>query len=247
MLLEAHPGSLSEIKHLRALFLQEANTQIRYNSVHDRGWSDTYILTIDRLAVGYGSLRAQDSDPRDTIFEYYIIPPYRGRASQLFKELILASHARYIECQSNVILLPSLIFDYSDHVSSNVILFSDHALTHLRAPEFVFRKRKEDDLLFEHRHEPEGNYVIEFQGEIIATGGFFLHYNFPFSDLYMEVKETFRRRGAGSYLIQEIKRECYLSGRIPAARCGRENPDSKATLLKAGLQVAGCMLLGNIK
>ena len=69
----------------------------------------------------------------------------------------------------------------------------------------------------------------------------------PFADLYMEVQEAYRRKGLGSLLIQELKRECYLTGRVPAARCNIENTASKSTLLKAGLKIAGFMLLGIAK
>ncbi len=81
----------------------------------------------------------------------------------------------------------------------------------------------------------------------MATGGFFLHYNMPFADLYMEVKEDCRKKGLGSFLIQELKKQCYLTGRVPAARTGMENVASKATLIKAGLKIAGFILLGELK
>jgi hypothetical protein len=48
-------------------------------------------------------------------------------------------------------------------------------------------------------------------------------------------------------LIQELKKQCYLTGRVPAARTGIENVPSKATLIKAGLKIAGFMLLGQVK
>jgi hypothetical protein len=51
----------------------------------------------------------------------------------------------------------------------------------------------------------------------------------------------------GSYIVQQVKRECYLAGRVPAARCNMENAASKATLLKAGLAIAGYMLIGEVK
>ena len=62
----------------------------------------------------------------------------------------------------------------------------------------------------------------------------------------MEVKEGHRGKGMGSYILQEIKKECYLAGRIPAARCNIKNAASKATLLKAGFKVCGYMLIGEI-
>jgi len=48
-------------------------------------------------------------------------------------------------------------------------------------------------------------------------------------------------------LLQEVKKECYLSGRVPAARCNIENKASMYTLLRAGLKVAGYMLTGRVK
>ncbi len=83
--------------------------------------------------------------------------------------------------------------------------------------------------------------------EFVAMGGFMLHYNRPFADLYMEVREDCRGRGFRSFLLQELKKECYLAGRVPAARCELQNTASRATLIKAGLKVCGFMLTGKIK
>ena len=105
----------------------------------------------------------------------------------------------------------------------------------------------DDDVIFEHKLEPEGDYVLERNKEVVATGGFLLHYNVPFADLYMEVRQDCRRQGLGSFLLQEVKKQCYLSGRVPAARCDIGNIASRATLQKAGLTVAGFLLLGTIK
>jgi GNAT superfamily N-acetyltransferase len=140
-----------------------------------------------------------------------------------------------------------MIFEFSKNIHSPVILFSDHASTNLVVPEVVFRKKLQGDVLFKHRHEPEGSHIIVTKEEVVATGGFMLHYNAPFADLFMEVKEDARKRGVGSYLIQELKRECYLAGRVPAARCNIENMASRAILLKAGMKIAGFMLIGTIR
>jgi GNAT superfamily N-acetyltransferase len=63
----------------------------------------------------------------------------------------------------------------------------------------------------------------------------------------MEVREDYRRKGFGSFLLQELKRECYLAGRVPAARCNINNAASKASLLKAGFKIAGFMVIAEIK
>ena len=60
----------------------------------------------------------------------------------------------------------------------------------------------------------------------------------------MEVREDFRGRGMGSFPLQEVKKACYLAGRVPAARCDIKNVASRSTLSKAGLRVSGFMLCG---
>jgi GNAT superfamily N-acetyltransferase len=246
MRLNAQLAGLSDILYLRRLFLQEANTQIRYNAVHERGSSDSYLLSADEKYVGYGSVRGQNLMERDTIFEFHVIPSFRHLASTFFQKVLELSKAKYLECQTNDLLLSSMVFEFGENIKSDVILFSDGGATQLSIPGAIFRKRKEGDSLFEHHHEPEGEYVLELDGEVKATGGFLTHYNMPFSDLYMEVKEEARKKGLGSYLIQEIKKESYLAGRIPAARCNIDNSASKSTLLKGGLKIAGYMLFATI-
>jgi hypothetical protein len=59
--------------------------------------------------------------------------------------------------------------------------------------------------------------------------------------------ENFRRKGLGCLIIQELKKACYLAGRVPAARTSIQNQASRATLIKAGMQVCGFMLKGDIK
>lgn len=247
MKFKAHKTNLQAILPLRHLFLQETNFQIRYNACHERGWTDSYLLAIDEVEVGYGSIKGQEIADRDTIFEFYVAPPFGKYSSLLFTELIAASGARFIECQSNDVLLTALLYEYAQNINADVVLFEDHAVTEHAIPGVVFRHRKENDTIFEHQVEPVGDYVLLLDREVAATGGFMLHYNMPFADLYMEVKENFRRKGLGSFISQELKKACYLSGRVPSARCNIQNTASRAALLKAGLRVCGFMLKGDVK
>lgn len=240
--------NLKEIIYLRSLFLQENNFQIRYNACHERGWTDSYVVTYNEEKIGYGSIKGKGNiKDRDTIFEFYIIPSFRNLSLAAFSELLNSSRATFIECQSNDLLLSSLLYQYGQNISSDVVLFENHMTSDIKMDKIVFRKRNETDIVFEHRAEPIGDYVLELNHEIVATGGFLLHYNMPFADLYMEVKEEYRRNGLGSFLIQELKRQCYLAGRVPAARTGTDNTASRATLIKAGCKIAGFMLLGKVK
>jgi hypothetical protein len=49
------------------------------------------------------------------------------------------------------------------------------------------------------------------------------------------------------FILQEVKKACYLAGRVPAARTGLDNVASGATLQKAGLRVSGFMLFGFVR
>ena len=244
---KATRGELKDIEPLRRLFLQENNFQIRYDACHQRGWTDSYILSLDDVTVGYGAVKGRKIKDRDTVFEFFVIKPFRNRSSDLFRELLSASGVRYIECQSNDLLLSSMLYEYAKAVTADVVLFEDHAVTQHTVPGVEVRLKRDNDRIFQHSAEPPGEYVAELDGEIVATGGFLLHYNTPFADLYMEVREDWRRRGFGSFLLQEVKKECYRAGRVPAARTGLRNMASRATLAKAGLRVCGFMLMGKVK
>jgi len=246
MTITVEKTDLARILPLRALFLQEASHQVRYNACHERGWSDSYLLAIDSLPVGYGSIKGREIPDRDTAFEYFVIAPYRRYASGLFREFLSVSRPRFIECQSNDALHSAMLFEFGHNISADTVLFEDHCVTNLSVPGAVVRRKCEADEIFPHSVEPVGDFVLEMNGEIVATGGFLLHYNLPFADLYMEVREDCRRRGFASFLLQEVKRECYLAGRVPAARTGIRNFGSRGALTRAGLRVCGFMLTGEV-
>lgn len=247
MAIKVHKVKLEDILYLRRLYLQATNFQIRYDARHERGWSDSYIIDQDGVNIGYGSVMGNKNiEDRDTIFEFYLIPEFRNLASRVFEELVKVSGAYCIECQTNEPFLTSFAYTYGKQLSSDTILFSDSRVTHHKPTTAIFRPKAPDDVIFKHNSEPEGNFVIDVNGEVVATGGFLLHYNMPFADIYMEVREDSRRKGFGSFLVQELKVQCYLAGRVPAARTGSSNFASKATLLKAGLEVAGHMLLARL-
>lgn len=241
------PVSLSQILPFRKLFLQESNCQIRYNACHERNWSDSYLIQVGQQAIGYGSIKGKDElIDRDTVFEFYILPTFRNLNEAAFEQLLKQSNAKYIESQSNLKPLTQLLHVFSSAVYSDVFLFEDYVNSNLTCPKAIFRQTVANDDVFGKEKDDVGAYVLEIRGEIVATGGFLLHYNEPFADLFMEVSQSKRLQGYGSYIIQEIKRECYLAKRIPAARCNIANKASKATLVKAGFRVCGQMLQGTL-
>jgi hypothetical protein len=247
MAAKAVKAKLEDIQVLRALFLQETNFQVRYNACHERGWTDSYLLMIDDGKIGYSSIKGQEIAGRDTVFEFYVIPAFRKLSSLVFSELLAASAAKYVECQSNDLLLSSMLYEFCRNIGADTVLFDDRAVTEHTIPGAVVRPKRNDDRIFKHETEPVGDYVMELRGEILGTGGFLTHYNLPFADLYMEVKRDGWGRGYGSFILQEVKKACYLAGRVPAARCNIENKASRAALIKAGMKVCGFMLMGQVK
>jgi len=235
---------LQEIQPLRNLFLHENKFQFVYNKCHDYNWADTYLFTMNETKIGYGSVWGKDKrEDRDTIFEFYLTEPFRKFASAVFPKFIEASNVTHIECQSNDLLLSIMLYEYARNINAEAILFEDHYTTDLKIHNATFRRQKaEDDLGFD-----PAEYVLEVNDEIVATGGFVRNYNLPYIDMFMEVKEEHRGKGYGSFVVQELKKEAYLKGRVPAARCNINNKPSKATLLKAGLKVCGCIVVGEIK
>jgi len=246
MNIEVSRVEVNDITPLRELYRQAMNCQIIHDAFTRRGFSDPYLLRVEGRIAGYG-LVANRHDP-DTVDEFYLIPDYRAAALPIFRQLLEVSHATKIRAQSNDRLMLLMLYDCAANITSDTILFADAFTTHLTCPTGTLRPVTDADKaqIFEHKGEPVGDWMVESDGVPVATGGALFHYNPPYGDLYMEVDETHRRRGYGSYLIQELKRICYEMGKTPAARCNASNTASRKTLQKAGLLPCGRILVGAV-
>lgn len=231
---------LEDIKDLRVLFLHENHFQFVHDKCHLYGWADTWLILLDGKAAGYASVWGTDRrEDRDTLFEFYLLPLFRTQTDLVFKEALNVTGVPFIECQSNDPLLTSMLYKFAMDIRGEAILFEDCFLTTLSLTGVVFSRETDEDTGFD-----AGGYILSQHGEIVATGGFMLNYNMPYADIYMEVKEHARRKGFGSLMVQELKKEIYLRRRVPAARCNIRNHASKATLQKAGFAVCGTWLKG---
>jgi GNAT superfamily N-acetyltransferase len=239
---------LDAILKLRDEYRRVMNCQIVHDSYHARGFTDSYLLRMQGQVVGYGSVAGDARGPRETIKEFYVLPVYRAAAFPLFRGLIAASQARWIEAQTNDPLLTLMLFDCAIDLLSDRILFADGCATNHTPPAVVLRRVTDQDRvnIFPHTTEPVGEWGIALGREIVATGGLLFHYNPPYGDIYMEVATTHRRRGYGSYLVQELKRLCYEMGCIPTARCSKENVASRLTLQRAGMLPCAHIVRGRI-
>ncbi|HEX3988492.1 MAG TPA: GNAT family N-acetyltransferase [Verrucomicrobiae bacterium] len=244
--LSARLATLEEISCLRDLYRQEMNCQIIHDSIHPRpGWTLEYFLHFGDLTVGYDSVAV--SGPwkgKPTIYEFYVLPFYRSRLFDLFSVLLSISKAVAIETQSNDSLLTVMLYTFARDVLSESILFHDKLTTSLAPKGAVFRRATADDGLDITPEQLLSHGIVELEGAVAGKGGILFHYNRPYGDIYMEVAEPFRKRGIGSFLVQELKRVCYERGNIPSARCNVNNIASRKTLQKAGFVPCGYILAG---
>lgn len=135
----------------------------------------------------------------------------------------------------------TMLYDYADEIAVENILFEDTLTTRLPCDGGLFRLSKPGD------GKEENEWVLEVEGCVVGSGGVLFHYNPPYGDVYMEIAEDNRRKGYGSYLVQELKRVCYEGGHRPAARCNPDNIASRLTLQRAGFTVCGRMLAGKLR
>src|SRR5262245_39802336 len=187
----AKATTVEQIVPWRDLYRQEMNCQIIHDSLHLRkGWTQPYLLTLDGVAAGYGSLAVGGPwKGQPAVFEFYVAPPYRARLFDLFLALWAACKAERIETQSNDPFLTGMLHAFAENVASESILFHDEITTVLPANGAVFRRATAEDQprMFPHHVEPVGDWVLEAEGVIAATGGILFHYNRPYGDIYMEV------------------------------------------------------------
>lgn len=243
MSIQVSQAEYRDVEAMRELHRHEAHCQIIHDSFLPRGRAVPYVIHVEDHKAGYGAVW------NNRITEFYTLPNVRPLALPMFRALLAVSQATHVEAQTNLPLMLTLLYDCATNIIDEAILFHDVATTHLPCPNGKFRKilPEESALIFEHYSEPVGDWGIEANGVIVATGGFLCHYNPPYGDIFMEVEASHRQQGLGSYLVQELKRVCYEAGKKPAARCNPDNLASRRTLQKAGFLPCGRLLAGEVK
>lgn len=220
--------------------------QIVHDSLHERGFTDIYSIRVDGELAGHGAVVGFGDEPKETVNEFFLRTEHRAAAPLLFRNFLDGSSAVRIRTQTNDVLLTLMLYDCARDIERTKILFHDSFETTLESGGATFRQITAEE---KERMSPQagvqvGDWGIESGGQIVGSGGVLFHYNKPYGDVYMSVLEPFRRRGFGSYLVQQLKRACYESGHLPAARCDVSNTDSRATLQKAGMLPCASILEG---
>jgi len=97
--LSARAASVEDTLPWRDLYRGEMNCQIIHDSLHTReGWTQSYLLLVDDVVVGYGSVAV--SGPwkgKPTIFEFYVLPQNRCCIFDLFFTLLTATGTTLVE------------------------------------------------------------------------------------------------------------------------------------------------------
>lgn len=233
------------------MYRAEMNCQVIHDSLHERaGWTEPYLLLDNGTTIGYGSVAVGGPwKGHPAIFEFYVAQPYRARSFDLFSTFLATCHAGKIETQSNDPHLTVMLHTFAQNVTSESILYHDRVTTSLPSGGAVLRRATPEDApqLTAAQLDADAEWLLEIDGSPAATGGILFHYNRPYGDIYMAVAAAFRRRGFGSYLVQELKRVCYEQGSVPAARCNPTNVPSRRTLQKAGFVPCGHILTGEVR
>jgi len=245
----AKATNLKDIILWRDMYRLEMACQIVHDSIHERrGWTDEYRLVSAGTAVGYGSVAVGGPwTGMPTVYEFYVVPHQRLHLFELFRVLLEASGAVSIEVQSNGVLETTMLHTFAGPATSESVLFHDKVSTSHRPLGAIFREPTAKEAHDVPRDQLRWHGVVEVEGEVAASGGVLFHYNRPYGDIYMQTTESFRRRGLGSFLVQELKRVCYEGGHVPAARCNPDNVASRRTLQRAGFVPCGHILKGSVR
>jgi GNAT superfamily N-acetyltransferase len=232
----------------RELYRSEMNCQIIHDSLHyRRGWTDEYLLSIAGTPVGYGSVAvAGPWTGQPAAYELYVVPEHRLRLLDLCRAFLGTCGAVNVEVQNNDPLAIVMLHSFVPHSTCEAILFHDKVTTSHVVPGAAFRQATASEAPDVAMDQRRWRGVVELDGEAAASGGVLFHYNRPYGDIYMDVDEPYRRRGLGSFIVQELKRLCYEGGHVPSARCNPTNIASQRTLQKAGFVPCGHILKGRV-
>lgn len=208
------------------------------DSILERGLADPYLILVDEQVAAYAGIWNKHFKGR--VMEFHTPPQHRAEALEMFRALLAASGATHIEAQTNIPLLAEMLSACGRDITEENILFADGPLTKLSCPGAEFRRREPAE------EGPDGDWVVQMDGAVVAAGGILHHYNPPYGDIYVEVITEARRQGIGSYLVQELRRACHQQSKRPAARCAADNEASIRTLQRGGLVECGRILAGPV-
>lgn len=237
MPLHVREAGLAEIELLRDAHRREAECQIVRYSILPRGLADPFLVLDGSSSIGYAGIWNRHFPGR--LLEFFVVREHRARAGECLDAVLAHTGAGTAESQTNLPLDAWIRPRIGEPVTEK-LLFREGAGSARTRPDLTFRLRTGQDA------GPEGEWVVERDGEVVGGGGLLHHYNPPYADLFMEVVPAARGRGVGSFLVQELRRVARQGGGIPAARCDPANEASRRALLRGGLVQCGEIVAGAV-
>lgn len=251
MNLSAQPVASDTIADLREQHWTEVNAQVVHALLFRRpGWLEEWSLQAEGARCGFAALAVGGPwQGRRTLVEFFVVPEVRRHAVALFAAFQAASGASSFELQTNCDVQGILPHLPGTDVRREKIVFGDGVAP--SAPDngaalFPLTASREIQTAIAERNGG-GEWAVVLNGETVARGGLLFHYNRPYGDVWMEVAESHRRRGLGTWLVQRLMHECRSLGEVPAARCDGNNMASCRTLQGAGFVPVGHILTGNLR
>jgi hypothetical protein len=168
-----HRVELRDIQGMRDMYRHEMNCQIIHDSIHVRpGWSHEYLITEGGGKVGYGSVAvAGPWQASPTVYEYFVLPQFRGRIFALFSAFLTSSGATMIETQSNAPLLTVMLHAFATTVASESILFHDRLTTAHAPPGALVRRVTPEDAaqIAQQQLDSGATWLVEVEGSCGLT------------------------------------------------------------------------------
>jgi ribosomal protein S18 acetylase RimI-like enzyme len=228
-MITARRAEQSEIAVMRDHYRSEMSCQIVHDSIHRReGWTLEYVFEADDESIGYGSVAvAGPWKDKPTFFEFFVMPLHRLHAFRSFEIFLTIARPRFLEVQTNDPLSTVMALTYGREFATEKIVFQDNGPTGNLGNGALLRPLTSDADIRKAMSQRQGGgeWLLEVDGTVAGKGGICFITTSPTGYL-LEVNESFRRRGLGSYLVQELKRLAHEYGAIPCARC---NPDNVAS------------------
>ena len=116
---------------------------------------------------------------KPTVFEFYLLPEWRGRAFDLFDAFVAASGPRFFEVQTSDSLLTTMLLTYGHDFVGESIVFRDELKPSLPSRGATLRRvtsEKESQRCFDAR-AGHSEWQIELEAAIVGSGGLTFHYN----------------------------------------------------------------------
>lgn len=210
------------------------------------GKSECYEIMYDEKIVGHFFVSS-----RKTLVQFQVSKENYAYASEIFEYVIKSDIVENAAVSTKEPEFLSLCLDYQNSIVTDSYLFTDNKKIKYELGGFKnlsFRLAKIVDIetiknkcdaafdgYYEDLIENDQIFVLYNDSSLLGIGEFrIMKSNGKFGDIGMVIAEEYRRRGVGTYIITQLKEQCYNNKLKPMAACDITNIASKKTLEKSG-------------